>query len=224
MASPVNGGNQGNGFDQLKAQIQAWIKEEIANALRGGIGLHLDGETGNLIIDQGEIQSGNYVPGSSGWGLLPSGNAEFNSLTLRSSIIGPAALTNPLDVGFGSNSGSNFAVGTSAAVVTYWDIPVPAGFTQAVVLVTVNASCKNTTAAADFLYVSAMAVTGSGGEADVPIAAGSWGSAAASAGQKVTGLTGGSNLRVSARVRAGTAWAADPSNIANVDAIAVFLR
>ena len=74
---PVGGPNTGNGHQELKARVIGWIRDELHAAAQGGIGLHVDGATGNLIIDQGEVQSGNYVAGTSGWALQPTGNAEF---------------------------------------------------------------------------------------------------------------------------------------------------
>ncbi len=83
MGSPVGGANQGNGSQELEARIREWVRDELSKAARGGIGLHLDGSTGNLIIDKGDVRSGNYAPGSAGWDLAPSGSAELGATTVR---------------------------------------------------------------------------------------------------------------------------------------------
>jgi hypothetical protein len=134
MALPVNGTNLGSPEQELWKQIRQVIREELHHAARGGIGLHVDGATGNLIIDKGEVQSGNYVPGSVGWGLLPNGDAEFNQLTLRSGIIGNDALTNP--VGFAGNKGSVNAVVPPASYGTACsaNLTIPSWVGSAVVI------------------------------------------------------------------------------------------
>jgi hypothetical protein len=48
------------------------------------------------VADLGQFRSANFVPGSSGWGLAPTGNAEFNAITLREGIVGTAALASPV--------------------------------------------------------------------------------------------------------------------------------
>ena len=81
--------NQGDGVDQFKAQVIQWIREEIAKAAQGGANgsLHIDGATGNLVVDRGDIRSGNYVAGTSGWDLAPSGAAELGPTTVRGGTI-----------------------------------------------------------------------------------------------------------------------------------------
>ena len=51
MASPIgNPSNLGNGYDQIRAQVIGWIRTEIQASRTGGIGLHVDGATGDLIF------------------------------------------------------------------------------------------------------------------------------------------------------------------------------
>jgi hypothetical protein len=126
--------------------------------------------------------------------------------------------------GFAGLSATGFAVTTTRTPVCSANIMVPTGFTQAVVHVTCDATANNNTGAADWLYVSATAVSAYGGEAYCAASAGGYGTASASAGQLVGGLVAGTNLVISANVRSGTAWAASGSNIANVNGTCLFLR
>ena len=122
-------------------------------------------------------------------------------------------------------SATNFAVTTAGGPVCTANILIPTGFSQAQVLVVVDATANNSTGAADWLYVHGVAVSGGGGEAFAVAVAGGYASAAASAGALVSGLVAGSNLVVSVNVRSGNAnWAANASNICNVNAFATFLR
>lgn len=224
MASPIGGTNQGNGLQNLQAQIRQWIKEELDARARGGIGLHVDGATGNLIIDQGEIQSGNYAAGSTGWVLLPNGNAEFNALTLRAGIIGNDALTNPVVFGSVGGSISNFAVTTTHTIFGSQNITVPAGFTQATILAMVDTTIYNT-GSADYLYIQGNIGGVAGGTSGVSVGGGSYNGREASAIRTLTGLTGGSTIAVGATIfTQSTTIAASASNIANINAIALFLR
>ena len=154
------------------------------------------------------------------------GNAAITgTLSLPSGIINNDALANPIVQGFNGVSAGPFALSTTSVAKASGNIVVPAGFTQAVVLVTVDASCQNTSASADFLYVSAYAAGGSGGEAYAAVAAGGYGSVSASAGQLVTGLVGGGNLTFSVHCRTSVgSWTSAAGNIANANAIALFLR
>jgi hypothetical protein len=154
------------------------------------------------------------------------GNAAITgTLSLPNGIVDNAALANPIVQGFNGASAVAFALSTASAAKASGNIVVPAGFTQAVVLVTVDASCQNTSAGADFLYVSAYAAGGSGGEAYAAVAAGGYGSVSASAGQLVTGLVGGGNLAFSVHCHTSVgSWTSAAGNIANANAMALFLR
>jgi hypothetical protein len=90
-----------------------------------------------------QFDSGNYVPGVSGFNITPDGNAEFNQLTLRNGIVGDAALANPVEprVIYNSVSGQNGS-GSYVALGTV-TVTVPTGFTRALVTVAAvaGASC-----------------------------------------------------------------------------------
>ncbi|OIQ84056.1 hypothetical protein GALL_341360 [mine drainage metagenome] len=228
MALPIPSYNSisGNGDQNFKAVVMGWIREEIGRAAQGGANgaLHIDGATKNLIIDQGEIQSGNYVTGSAGWALQPDGNAEFNVLTLRSGIIGPDALTNPADFGASGTSETGFGLTSTPTNRAASTIAVPAGYTRAEVHVTVDATAINT-ALSGLLIVSASINGITGGEnSGGPVPNSYYANASASAIRTLTGLSGG-NITVATAVHcdAGT-WPANANNIANCNASVVFLR
>jgi hypothetical protein len=103
----VNLPNQGNGIDQFKAVIMQWICDEIGRASQGGIGLHLDGATGNLVIDNGDVRSGNFVAGTSGWDLKPTGDQELHGNTV---IGGSTSIAGTLAVGAATTIGGTLGV------------------------------------------------------------------------------------------------------------------
>lgn len=145
------------------------------------------------------------------------------TLNLPNGSVNNAALVSPTQTGSSGSSGSNFATSTGAAVVATGAITVPAGFTQATVMVIAGAGAVNSTGAADFIYVSASINGAAGGERAMPAAAGGYGSSTASAIRTLSGLSGGI-ITVAALVRTGAAWAASTSNLGNCDAIATFTR
>lgn len=226
MASPVGGTNQGNGDQELWAQIRQVIRQEIAAAARGGIGLHVDGVTGNLIIDKGEVQSGNYAAGSAGWALMPTGDAEFNNLTLRAGIIGNDALANPTIFGsVGASSTGALAVTTAGADVVPQSITIPAGFTRATILCITDATIANTSGTGDYAYVSASINSLAGGEVSSWVANGFAVGISSSAIRSLTGLTPGGTIPVAGHLRTGTVnFPAQTATSVNVNAIALFLR
>jgi len=215
---------QGSGEQQFKALVLGWIREEIGKSAQGGAGLHVDGATGDLVADRGQFRSLNYVPGTSGWGLQPDGNAEFNVLTLRAGIIGPDALTNPADFGASGTSATGFGLTSTPTDRAASTIGVPSGYMRAIVMCTVDATAVNT-ALSGLLMLSANINGTRGGEnSGAPGPNSYYANASASAIRTLTGLSGG-NITVAATVHcdAGT-WAADTHNIVNCNAIAVFLR
>ncbi len=219
--------NQGSGADQFKAQIVQWIRDEIAKAAQGGANgsLHIDGPTGNLIIDNGDIRSGNYVAGTSGWDLAPTGNAEFNSLTLRGGIIGNDALTNPVNFGGIGYSATAFTVTSSSTAVVTRTITIPTGFTQAAIIGVSTAGAVNGSTGAGYLYIQTV-INGTGG-AVMPAyggPSGGWAFVAASAMRTLSGLTTPGVITVTANLYASGAWGSNASNIANLDVICLFSR
>lgn len=157
------------------------------------------------------------------------GNAAITgTLSLPAGIINNDALAEPLRVARLHDDASSFTVptGVGAAILSA-SVPVPAGFSQAIVLnLAAAVTAINSTASTDFLYIYG-AVNGSAvgwqiGSPDVP--AGTSGVAYDLSSQHLTGLAGGT-LTVTATVSTGFAtWAPNASNVANLDAAVLFLR
>jgi hypothetical protein len=208
------------------------IEQRLNNILaHTGLSVPAQGVTqvdGSLVVQNGEAKSGNYAPGSTGWHLDHAGNAEFNDLTIRGGIIGNDALADPSTFGSGSSSVLGFNISTSFVLVAYATIPIPAGFTRALIHCTVDAAAQNTTASTDFMYVEAymqtsVGVVTTGGQSFSEATAGAWANAAASWAGVLTSI-GTGNITVGCAVKSGTAWAIAASNIANVNASVTFLR
>lgn len=146
------------------------------------------------------------------------------TLSLPAGVIDNEALSDPLETGSAGKSQSNFAVSTTGALLAQQDIPVPGGYSQALVMNGVSAGAANSTANPDFIYVSASIDGTSGGETVSTAYAGAYGSASASAIRTITGLNGGT-ITVGTRVRSlNAAWSANTANFANTNAIVLFLR
>jgi hypothetical protein len=146
------------------------------------------------------------------------------TLSLPAGIINNDALAAPVRPGSGGVTQTNFALTTSPSVVAQQSIPVPSGYTQALVMNGVAAGAANSTASHDFLYVSASINGTGGGETITTVYTGTYGSASAWAIRTLTGLNGG-NITVETRVRSGNAaWPANGANAANTNALVLFLR
>jgi len=185
-------------------------------------GIKVTGGGGITVEAPGTVRSSDFVAGSTGWSLGAA--AEFNTLTLRGGIIGNDALANPADFGSSGSSASGWTVPTVETSVLTGSITVPAGFTRAVVLAIASAGAVNQTASADFLYVAA-AILGTRGGSSIGYAgpSGGWTMQTAHAIRALTGLSGGS-ITLDCKVDAAGGWGSNTSNVANLDAIAVFRR
>lgn len=231
MGMPADDGWVSRRFDDMQRQLnelRAARTLEAATIGRGG--LTIDGgtltiENGTLVVNgSGIAESGNYVPGSAGWALQPDGNAEFNTLTLRTGIIGDDALTSPVSPAIynGDVSGQN----ASAAYVTLVNgsIAVPAGFSQALVMAVISAGCSTNASGGTFITLSCVIAGVSGSTVSAWVPTGAANSATASNAQLVTGLNGGS---VSVQAEA---LETSPANVTagtvngHISAVALFLR
>lgn len=227
MASPVgNPSNQGNGIDQMKAIIMGWIRAEIEASRAGGIGLHVDGATGDLVADRGQFRSLNFVPGASGWGLQPNGNAEFNFLTLRGGIIGSAALTSPVAAGNLYTSATNFALDTTMTTKASIVVTTPPGFTTAAVQVTgrVMAFNPNTTGGD---YLCSRTSIGAYYGYPLPLTLGSGSSSInlAAIANTITGLVAGNTFTVEVATRTGfQPWPAHTLNTVEISGQVLWMR
>lgn len=225
----------GNDLPQRLAQIERSIRDlstqpmllNASTGQTGGKGLATDANGLHLFNPSGvENVTLSTVDGSATF----AGNATFGgsvvingNLSVPNGSISNAALQNPIQTGSSGSSGSNFATTTAGAAAATGAITVPAGFTQATIMVIAGAGAVNSTASGDFIYVSASINGLAGGERATPASAGGYGSSTASAIRTLTGLSGGT-ITVGAVVRTGSIWAASGSNVANCDAIATFTR
>ena len=118
---------------------------------------------------------------------------------------------------------TNFAVvATTPTPVASVSIGVPDGFTSAIVFAIAHASVMNTTAGAEFFYVGASINSVVPAMLLAPIAAGGYATSSGSASRILTGLSGGV-IDVEAVVHSEFAsWTATGSNLASIDAIAIF--
>lgn len=146
------------------------------------------------------------------------------TLELPAGIIGNAALESPVSPGSAGLTQQNFATTTAGATYAQASIPVPDGYTQALVMNGVSAGASNSGTGTDFLYVAASINGVTGGEQPTQTLAGAYGSGSAYAIRTLTGLTGGS-ITVECSIRTGSAvWAAATGNTANVNALVLFLK
>lgn len=113
-------------------------------------------EGGLVVGGNGWIHSDNWngtsqaVPGTVGWALGgPLGTAIINTLVLRQGIIGNDALTNPITVATAQNWTQGWGLPNPEQTLATASIVVPAGFTNAAVLVFVNFSILGTAGSGD---------------------------------------------------------------------------
>jgi hypothetical protein len=225
MASPVGGINFGSGDQELKARIQQWIQDEVRAAFAGGLGIHVDGTTGDLVADQGNFRSNNYVAGVSGWGMKPSGNAEFNDMTIRGGIIGNDALVSPVVPAPILASTSGFAVTVAPSIIVTTGLTVPTGITKAVVIVSCWSYVNNNAGVPVILDLNAV-VNGTGtGVSEVTFGTGVAGSIPPSImSPLVTGLVAGGTLTVQGQLASTMALTASASNRAGLSGAVLWFR
>lgn len=170
----------------------------------------------------GNIRSDNYVAGVSGWQLTASG-LEVNDITIRGGIIGNDALSSPLVHGSVGKSEGGFAVGTVATARASTTISVPAGFSKATILCVTDATVVIGTTPGGYASLRASIAGVSGGTSTGFNQSGEYLPLSASAIRTMTGLNGGS-ITVSAVLSSFSDQGSNASNLANVNAIAIFTR
>lgn len=159
------------------------------------------------------------------------GNATFNgamaiagTLSLPAGIIDNEALAAPVAVGRVSVSEIGFATATSDEDRAAGNIPVPAGYSQALVFVTVTAGHTNSTGSPDFMYLSVGINAATSREVFAPAQPGFSTNATTARSALLTGLSGGS-INVRCRIHTqGSSWLGGSGSRAYTEAIAVFLR
>lgn len=222
-------------FPSLLARIKRMedrLNQRLASSPFFGTGVHPDGNGGLVVegllnVTSGEVKSGDYVPGSAGWHLAANAVPEFNDIILRD--LPNSMLANPIVPANAHADASNFSLSTSWVTKCSVTVPVPSGFTQALILaVSTGATAKNTTGSDDFFYasVSISALSGSLpgwvlGSPTVP--AGKYGVTQDYSTVLLTGLSG--SFTIDGQISTAFAsWATDSGNKMNVDASILFLR
>jgi hypothetical protein len=187
---------------------------------------------GGIVVDGSmDVQGAETVSGT----LAVTGNADFTgnvhiggTLDLPAGIINNDALQAPVYPAVYHADTQNISITSGSNVEKVGvDVAVPAGYTQALVSLTITMNMTNNSASTDLAYVGANINGTSPGWASV---------ASATVGQAislnntvvalVTGLTGGGTFRLTGKASSGTnTWpAAGSSNVMNLNATVQFLR
>ena len=208
--------NEPNGIHKLLNKIKALelqIKESTSNLL-GTAGIRLT-QLGMFIDSSLTVGGSLDVTGP----MVVGG-----TLSLPAGIIGNDALTSPVAIDNASAAETGFATATSVQNRAVTSIPVPAGYSQAVVFAVVNVGAWNGGAVTDFLYIT-VAIAGVGSRENVVgVAPSGWGATSTAKTTMLTGLSGGT-ISLSTEVHTGsTAFAANAINRAFLEATAIFLR
>lgn len=214
-------------INKMKVEIDA-LHRALAN-----IGLRIDATTGDLITDEKHaIRSANFdgdldtaTPGTVGWALGgPNDNAVFNTLALRGGIIGNAALANPVSPGVGNGGTSGWSLGTAVLTVGTATIPVPAGFSRALVTATSDVIVMNDNSFGVTMNVYTQVGTVSPtNHPALTLTANEYASVSSTFSAELTGLSGGS-ISCTANAYCSSSLPADPLNAGQINATALFLR
>lgn len=127
-------------------------------------------------------------------------------------------------VNYGASGASavNFDVSTTSTIVVSGEIDIPDGFTTAVVMNTSSAAAFNGGVSASYFYVRSWIDGVGGGETPTLASPGGGASATAAAIRTITGLMPGGTISVGVSVHTDVEWGTSASNIANLNAIALF--
>jgi hypothetical protein len=163
--------------------------------------------------------------GTKGWGLGgPGGAAVFNILVLRQGIVGDSALANPAAFGWANSDWDTLTFTTTNLEKTV-TIPVPSGYTRALIMATAVSGATAYASGVANLYVSC-SIQGVHPEFVAhQLAANLAGSASRSYAASLTSLTPGGTVSVGALgvIDTNGSVVASSCNL-HVSAIAVFLR
>jgi hypothetical protein len=180
---------------------------------------------GSLVVQGGEAKSGNFEHGSAGWHLGSDGSAEFKDVTLydlpNSMLASPVApaVAHADAANFSLTSGANQTLATAT-------VPVPSGYTRALVSATAGISAFNPTASPDYLFCVAYIQNDTARGWSLPVTVNSTDSGCANhtATALLTGLSGSFTVRVAGSTQSGTWNTEVTGNVANIDATVLFLR
>ena len=229
MASEDYKRYQANQRNAAKAFQRITELERGAPLNNGGVG------AGGITVRGGSIrilEGGNLeVDGATAVGgeLDVTGDATFSgkmkiagTLELPAGIIGNDALASPADFNrTGGAAVGGFSIPTTGTLVGVKEIPVPPGYSQAIVMCVAHGAGKNGGAGIDYLYVGAQIGSVTPNSSFAQADAGRYANASASATRLLTDLNGGT-IEVAIRMR--TQEATWTNGAANLDAIAIFLR
>jgi len=155
------------------------------------------------------------------------GNAAITgTLSLPAGIINNDALTSPVYPFVGHAQGNNFTLSTTNTAKATLTVPVPAGYTSAMVTANAHVSAFNPTADSDYLYAVAwiQSDTTIGWSMPTTIPAGE----SAHTSQTATALLSGLGSSFTVKVATSTAFQSFASstsgNVCNIDATVLFLR
>lgn len=165
--------------------------------------------TGDLIVSGTETISGDLTV--------------TGTLSLPNGSVNNAALVAPVVISTSGVSQNNINIGTTATVYASAAVTVPDGYSQADILCMVVAGAYNGTTAGDYLYIASSINGTPGGETPASADASKYQSGAANGIRTLTGLSGGT-INLGCQVRAGSAWGANSSNFANMNAVIFFRR
>ncbi|QIK83118.1 hypothetical protein [Sanguibacter sp. HDW7] len=154
------------------------------------------------------------------------GNLEVTgTLALPSGIIGNDALTSPATFGRGGSGIANIAIPSAAGSLHNLLLPVPANYSQALVMAIATGGAINPMTNTQNFYLGARIGTVTPNTSIAQAEPGKWGNCTAHATRLLTGLSGGTiSIDAWGYNSSGTTWAAQSMNRANIDAIAIFLR
>lgn len=155
------------------------------------------------------------------------GNAAITgTLSLPAGIIDNAALTSPVYPFVGHAQGNDFTLSTTNTAKATLTVPVPSGYTRAMVTANAHVSAFNPTADSDYLYAVAwiQSDTTIGWSMPTTIPAGE----SAHTSQTATALLSGLGSSFTVKVATSTAYASfttsTSGNVCNIDATVLFLR
>lgn len=132
---------QPDDIGQLDAQLRK-LQEQIDALTKGlkSIGLHVDGPTGNLIVDSNALLTANFdgtlsppAAGTTGVAIV-NDTIVVNTLIAKNLLIDDDALTSPVKADVADGVASGFSPNSSMATRITKTIAVPAGFTTALVM------------------------------------------------------------------------------------------
>jgi len=136
------------------------------------------------------------------------------------------ALTNPVVPAVAHGEGVNFTLSPTPADRATVTVPVPAGYTRAMVTATASLSAYNPTASGDYVYVAAHIQSDTTLGYAMPQGVGPSDSATTSqtATALLTGLSGSFTVKASASTGFVSFSTSTSGNVCNIDATVFFLR